>query len=61
MIMAWIFLHTGQGAHGSQAFAVIMGVSVAVAAVVLWRAGLDLGRPRSVAPVPALSLPGTAS
>jgi uncharacterized protein len=84
VIMAWIFLHTGQGvlpmllfhgsfdtisfvlpldqgAHGSQAFAVIMGVSVAVGAVVLWRAGLDLGRPRSLAPVPALSLPGAAS
>jgi uncharacterized protein len=84
VIMAWIFLHTGQGvlpmllfhssfdtisfvlppdqgAHGSQAFAIIMGVSVAVGAVVLWRAGLDLGRPRSVAPVPALSLPGAAS
>jgi len=80
MLMAWIFLHTGQGvlpmllfhgsldtiqfvlpldksAYGAQTFAAIMGVIVAAAAVVLWRAGPDLGRARLVAPAPTLSLP----
>jgi membrane protease YdiL (CAAX protease family) len=78
VIMAWIFLRTGQGvflmllfhssldtiqfvlrlnagAHGTQAFAAIMGVIVAVAALVLWRTGPDLGRPRVVAPAATLS------
>jgi len=69
VIMAWIYLRTGQGvlpmllfhssldtvqfvlplgqaAHGEQAFAAIMITIVAMAAVVLWRTGPDLGRPR---------------
>jgi len=44
-----------QGAHGTQTFATIMGVIVTVAVVVVWRAGLALGRPRSVVPASMIS------
>jgi CAAX protease family protein len=80
VVMAWIFLHTGQGvlpmlvfhtsfdtisfilplnqgAQGTQAFAAITAVIVAIAAIVLWRAGPNLGRPRRAAPTATLSLP----
>jgi membrane protease YdiL (CAAX protease family) len=69
VIMAWIYLRTGQGlllmllfhgsldtiqfvlplgkaAHGEQTFATIMITIVVMAALVLWRAGPDLGLPR---------------
>lgn len=48
-------LLVSQGAHGTQTFAAIMGVTVAVAAVVLWRSGLDLGRSHIAAPASTLS------
>jgi hypothetical protein len=69
VIMAWIYLRTGQGvllmllfhasldtvqfvlplgkaAHGDQTFVAIMLTIVAMAALVLWRTGPDLGQPR---------------